>query len=111
MKPRKHQPKTSSADQIFTCDENKCLLDILPLPEQHLYLGVINGLFKNMEKEFKGVTVSWAQACNVERQVTYDFNGNDCKQLLKKLDVLSQACLKKCQKYVRAFRDFQLVVE
>lgn len=103
--------KCCVADPIFSCNENKSILDILPPPELHLYLGVINGLFNNMEKEFKGVALSWAQACNVERQVTYGFNGNDCKQLLKKLDVLSQACPKECQKYVKAYRDFKLVVD
>lgn len=82
----------------------------MPPPELHLYLGVINGLFNNMAKEFESTALSWAKACNVERQVTFGFNGNNCKQLLKKLDVLSSICPEECQKYVKVFTDFRIVV-
>lgn len=99
---------------IFNVSEDKSLLDMMPPPELHLYLGVVNGIFKHMEKEFKSTALTWAKTCNVERQVNFSgesFNGNNCKQLLSKLDDLRSKCPVGCLKFVQVLSDFRLVAD
>lgn len=77
-------------------------------------LGVVNTIFEHMLADFSNETLAWAKSCNVERSVTHagsGFNGNACKKLLEKLDVLRASCSIGCLKFVKALDDFHLVVK
>lgn len=72
---------------VFTSNEDKTFLQIIPPPELHLLLGVVNTLFDKLLAEFEDDATKWARLCNVQREITYGnsgFNGNSCKKLLKK---------------------------
>lgn len=99
---------------VFTGDSNQVILDIIPPPELHLMLGVVNIIFERMLKEFNKEALEWAKSCNVERDVTYggtNFNGNSCKRLLDKIDVLRTKCPIGCMRFVKCFDDFRAVVK
>lgn len=98
---------------MFTEDSNQLVLDIIPPLELHLMLGVVNTVFDHMIEEFKDETMAWAKFCNVERDVTHGsgLNGNSCKKLLDKLDILRSTWPIGCMKYVQVIEDFRLVVK
>lgn len=59
-------------------------------------------------------TLAWAKSCNVKREITHGgtaFNGNSCKILLNKIDVLRATCPIGCLKFVRTLTDFDRVVK
>ncbi|CAH0552516.1 unnamed protein product [Brassicogethes aeneus] len=61
--------------------------DILTLPELHLMLGVVNHIVSHMIKECNEDALKWVKACNVQldkRHGGASFNGNACRNLLKK---------------------------
>jgi hypothetical protein len=99
---------------VFFGENDELILDIIPPPELHLMLGVVNTLFNHMASEFSDAAWEWAKACNVERDVTNGgtgFNGNSCKTLLNKIDILRSGCPIGCLKFVRTFDNFRLVVK
>lgn len=99
---------------IFTGDSDQLILDIIPPPELHLMLGVVNTVFEHMMVEFDEETSAWTKSCNVEREVTNGgsgFNGNSCKKLLERLDYLRATCPIGCLKFVKVLDDFHLVVK
>lgn len=99
---------------IFKKDENTIILDIIPPPELHLMLGVVNTLFNHMLEEFKDEALLWAKSCFVVREVyrgCSGYNGNSCKILLEKLDILRSQCSLGCLKFVDVFNDFRLIVQ
>lgn len=99
---------------VFTTSEDKQLLQIIPPPELHLMLGVVNTLYKHLLTEFEQDALRWAQSCHVTREIRYgnsSFNGNSCKQLLEKVDLLrSRSQNLGCLGYVCAFENFRAVV-
>ncbi|KAJ6639768.1 hypothetical protein Bhyg_12515, partial [Pseudolycoriella hygida] len=99
-------------EPIFSGESEKLILDIIPPPELHLMLGVVNTIFDHMLGNFADEAMAWAKSCNVERDVTHGsgFNGNSCKKLLDKLDILRSKCSIGCVKYVQVLDDFRLVV-
>lgn len=99
---------------ILSGHDNTKILDILPPPELHLLLGVVNTTVHHMQKEFESDTLKWIKLCNVEREVTRGgtgFKGNSCKILLKKVDLLQSICELGCLKYVEVLRNFNKVVD
>lgn len=99
---------------IFSGDDSKKILDIIPPPELHLMLGVVNTMVDNMEKECEESTESWIRKCNVKREVANGgtgFNGNSCRTLLKKVDILRANGDIRCLKYVETFSKFKDVVD
>lgn len=93
---------------------DKTFLEVIPPPELHLMLGVVNTLYANMLKDgFGKDATDWAKSCNVEREVTHGgtgFKGNSCKILLNKIDILRSGCSLGCLKYVKVFENFRDVV-
>ena len=110
--------KNCIGEPIFTChDNNARILDLIPPPQLHLFLGGVNTLFKNMEKEFSQISLIWAKNCKVEKKIVNgapSFEGNSCNKLLNKVDVLrslaNQYCIN-CLKYVKAFEKLKMVVD
>lgn len=99
---------------VFTGDDDKLILDIIPPPELHLMIGVVNSIYNHMLKESNESALLWAKSCHVERDVTNggtSFNGNSCKKLLNNVDLLRSICPISCLKFVRTFDDFQIVVK
>jgi hypothetical protein len=93
---------------------DKPFLDIIPPPELHLMLGVVNTLFTHMMVDFEKEALTWAKSCNVQREVTHGgtgFKGNACKTLLEKVDILRRDCSLGCLKFARVFQDFRAVVK
>lgn len=99
---------------LFNAEENKRIIDIIPPPELHLLLGAVNTLFHHMMLENEEVSVKWARECHVDRQCTYGsptFEGNACKILLDKVDILDAMKCLGCAKYVETFRKLKKVVD
>ena len=86
---------------ILTSSSDVVILDLIPPPELHLLLGVVNTVFGHMLKEFEMESLKWAKTCYVKRMIVHGapaFKGNACKKLLDKVDTLrsisSLGCLK-----------------
>lgn len=99
---------------IYTQDDtDTAVLNIIPPPELHLLLGVVNTIFNHMLKEYNVEALAWATRCHVQQQVTKKgtgFNGNGCETLLQNVDALRATCPVGCLKFVQALHDFKLVV-
>lgn len=65
---------------VVTGDSNKLILDVIPPPELHLMLGVVNTVFDHMLISFSNEANAWAKSCNFTRDMTHgsSFNGNSC---------------------------------
>lgn len=99
---------------IVQTDEDQLILDILPPPELHLMLGVVNKIFDEMLKKCEKIASKWAKLCHVEREITHGspaFKGNSCKILLSKVDLLRSISTIDSLKFVDAFQNFNKVVE
>ena len=99
---------------LFHTDSDKTFLELIPPPELHLMLGVVNTIFGCMLKQFENESLAWAKACHVQREVTHNgpaFKGNSCKALLNKVDILRRTSNLGILKYVKAFDDFRKVVD
>lgn len=99
-----HLPILQGADDTL-------VVDVLPPPELHLLLGPMNTIYKVIEKEWPGVN-EWAKACHVEREAYHggSFNGNSCKKLLSKVDLLASISPIQIAKYIPVLRNFAKVV-
>ena len=89
------------------------ILDIIPPPELHLILGVVNTLIDKMEKEFQADTKLWIRKLRNSRDITHSrsgFNGNACKILLDKVDILRSFCNLGLLKYINTLEKFNNVV-
>lgn len=99
---------------VFDTSQDRAILEIIPPPELHLMLGVVNTLYTNLIKESEPDALQWAQKCSVTREVYHGssgFNGNSCRKLLSKVDLFRSNCCISSLKYVKAFDDFNAVVK
>lgn len=99
---------------VIQTGQDTLILDVIPPPELHLLLGVVNTLFSNMMEEFKTEADNWAERCHVEQEMTHgspSFKGNSCRVLLNNTDLLRSICSLGCLKYVDAFEKFNEVVK
>lgn len=106
--------KSSIHSPIFTGDDDALVLDVIPPPELHLLLGVVNTLYKSMLQQCENDSLRWAKECNVTREFVHGgpaFAGNSCKKLLNKVDILRSFCCIKCLKYVKCYQNFGAVVD
>ncbi|CAH0547097.1 unnamed protein product [Brassicogethes aeneus] len=106
--------KNCNNPPLFSCAQETPVLQIIPPPELHLMLGVVNTLFGHMMKEFEAESLAWAKACHAQREVTHGghgFKGNSCRRLLSNVDVLRAKKKLGLLKYVKAFEDFNEVVK
>lgn len=95
-------------------NDDKRIIDVVTPPALHLMLGAVNTIYSRMLAKFEDHTLIWTKKCNVSREVTRSgsgFNGNSCKTLLSKLDILRAICPIGCLLYVQALEDFRLVVK
>lgn len=88
------------------------VLNILPPPELHLMIGVVNKMYAEMEKVWLE-SEQWLHSCNVKKEAYHGgtFAGNESRKLLKnvnRLEGLSPPS--QCENYVVAFKSFNEVV-
>lgn len=99
---------------IFSGDKDMKLLKIVPPTELHLMLGVVNTVVNKIETDFEEEANSWIKQCQVKREFTSGsgstFNGNACKILLEKIDILRASCSIGCLQYVDVMQKFNNVV-
>lgn len=91
---------------------NDQILHLIPPPELHLMLGVVNKIYSEMMLKHPDIALKWAKNCNLERHAYHGgcFNGNACRKLLKQVDILASMCPLDCLKYVHVLRNFNNVV-
>jgi hypothetical protein len=97
-------------EPLFNGDDD--VLEVVPPPELHLMLGAVNHMWTGMEAEFPEICRNFARKLNIERESFHggSFNGNSCKKILKKTDVLRELGSIECLKFVDAFKAFNDVV-
>lgn len=78
-----------------------------------IFLGVVNTIYDALKLKSPHIALKWSNDCHVNREAYHGgtFNGNACRILLKKVDILASYCEIGGLKYVHAFRDFNAVVE
>lgn len=98
---------------IVKGDPNTLVIDIIPPPELHLLMGTVNTMYTALLKRWPEGAVAWAKACHVEREAIHGgtFNGNSCRLLLSKVDILRSSCPVQHLAFVAAFHSFGHVVE
>ena len=100
-----HEPLMSGEDETP-------VLSIIPPPELHLMLGAVNKIFEELNKAWgdnKGTT--FASRHNICRTDYFGggYEGNQCKEILKKVDLLAQELPPALQKFAEALRSFDAV--
>ena len=71
---------------VFTY-QYQYFLDIIPPPELHLILSVVNTIFTHLMKEHEDIALRWTKVCNVQHQFirgSAGFSDTACKLLLNK---------------------------
>jgi len=101
-------------DPMGIFPETGRVIDHIPLPELHIMLGVTNKLFEEMIKVYPD-GIQWAQKLNLVKEAYHhSFEGNECRTLLKHVDVLqamvAETDTEKLPAFVEAFRAFNNVV-
>lgn len=102
---------------MFDCDPSTKILHLIPPPQLHLLLGVVNKIYETMSSECGTEAEEWVKECCVSQDVYYgkpSFNGNSCRKLLKNSDKLRRIAEKhggRCLKYVKCLHDFENVVK
>jgi len=92
-------------------DADQRVVEVLPPPELHLLLGIVNKIYNEMFKVWDGASL-WSKHCFVERSAIHggSFDGNGCKRLLTRIDSLRAMCPLRCLRYVAVLDNFNLVV-
>ena len=77
---------------MFECNENAAK-HLIPLPELHLLIGIVNLLYEHMLFKFRRESEDWVKERYVSGKVNYSkplFNANFSRKLLKNVDVLKR---------------------
>ena len=77
-----------------------------------LFVNIGDALFSGLLKVWPEAA-AWTKMCHVAPEHFHGgaFNGNSCKVLLEKTDLLQSLCPLDAEPFVQAFRDFKDVVE
>lgn len=105
---------------IVEIPSNKSILDVIPPPELHLLIGVVNTIINKMTEIWKEEMEEWVRHCNVQREFVHggwtEFEGNSCKTLIKNVDYLRAIANRNeqnadCLLFVGALQSFNKVVD
>lgn len=82
---------------IIAGNDKDMIIQLLPPPELHLMLRVVNKIFKHMESlspTCAEICKSWIQMLGITRPKMHsgEFNGNMCRQILVRTDLLRSLC-------------------
>ena len=93
-------------------DNSTLVVLLVPPPELHLLLGPVNVLYDELTKVWPAVGESWSEKLHIKREEYHrgQFNGNDCRKLLKNVQLLKDCCPEKYGKFLEAFSGFNEVV-
>ena len=96
---------------IEAIDGNTPVIEIIPPPELHLLLGPTNKMYSSLEKVWPALEY-WLQSVHIKKTDYHggQFECNDCRKILKKLDSLEERCPAQFLPFVTAFRSFNDVV-
>jgi hypothetical protein len=100
-----HPPLLPGADHIR-------LIDLVPPPELHIMLGVVNKIFDELNTRWgENRAYSWAHdACIVRDQYHGGcLEGPACKKLLQKAEELRNILPRRLRRYASALKEFDLV--
>ena len=88
------------------------VLCVVPPPELHLMTGPVNNMFRALKEAWPQAD-SWLQRCSIYRECLHggSFTGNASRKLLKSTQVLEDIAPQNCAVFVKAFEDFNNVVE
>ena len=97
---------------IEALDDDTPVIEKIPPPELHLLLGTTNKMYSGLENVWPGLE-AWLQSIHVKKTEYHggQFEGNDCRKILKKLDSLEARCPVEFRPFISAFRSFNDVVE
>lgn len=84
-------------EPLVSGDDSDIFIYHIPPPELHLLLRVTNKIFNELEKKSEKISCEWIQKLGIKRPKLHsgEFNGNMCKTLLSKVDVLEAIIIKK----------------
>ena len=82
---------------LISGDDGEMLISLIPPPELHLLLRTFNKIYGHMEKltpTCNEICSLWIKAVGISRPKMHsgDFNGNMCRSLLLKIDILRNIC-------------------
>jgi len=126
---KKHKQKTKLSaapykgcqhDPLVAHEDSAVIIDVLPLMELHLLLGIISRLFNHLNDiliQIPGNTITakdWSTECALVRPKFHggEFNGNSCKILLNSVDKLEKIAPKEnneVQQVVKVLKDFKTI--
>ena len=92
-------------------DDATPVIHVIPPPELHLMLGPVNHLYDELSKSWSD-SEQWLTSCNVKK-TDYQggqFEGNDCRKLLKNVHQLETLCPSEFSQFVETFTKFDEVV-
>ena len=97
---------------LITAGASEEAIDVVPLPELHLLIGVVNHLLKLLITCFPGVLEVF-KAHSIFRLGYNDggLDGNNCKKLLQKLEKMRSAVPAHLQPVLDTLDTFRLVVD
>lgn len=76
-------------EPLFKGSEQQLVLTVCPPPSLHITLGIVNALYKAVEKTNSQFAEMWAtKACVRHQQRNYGFTGKACHELMENSDVL-----------------------
>ena len=92
--------------------DDELILTKVPPPELHLLIGPVNKMFDELCKIWPHCEDVWMKPLRIKREEYHgdSFNENDCRKLLKNVDILDQSCPSDFRGYVNAFNAFNEVV-
>ena len=97
---------------IIDCNDYKVpIIQLVPPPELHLLLGPTNHMYDELNKCWPG-SVAWSDACYVKKTEYHggSFEGNDCRKLLKNINLLQERCPEEFKMFAYAFSLFNDIV-
>ena len=97
---------------IIDCDDyNVPVIQFVPPPELHLLLGPTNHMYDELSKLWPESSV-WSNSCYVHKTEYHGgcFEGNDCRKLLKNVNLLQERCPDEFRMFANTFSLFNEVV-
>ena len=96
---------------IENIDQSSPVINVVPPPELHLLIGVVNHIYDGMSK-FWPDSESWLKSCYVKKPDYHggQIEGGGCRKLLLNVNKLRDICPEKHKRFVVALEAFNDVV-
>ena len=92
-------------------DQDTPVVQVVPSPELHLLLGPTNLMIEELGKVW-GECHAWLQSLHVTKEEYFggNYEGNECRKILKKSNSLETRCPQEFQQFVKSLTTFNDVV-